>query len=190
MITRTLAIGIIAAILPVTSSLAGDTEFRLGPRIGSGEIRIDAGQVIDSEVVADDVQDDTFGLGGTFEYRAPFGLVLEAGVFTGGTTDWFDAQDYRLSEYFASAGYQIELGHGFSIIPRIGRSRWKLEADDDWFFDDDDHRNPAVRGYQNYWEISAMKRINRRLSMGASYRDNHYDFGQSRSAVFTVMFNL
>lgn len=190
MITRILAIGIIAASLPVASSLAGDAEFRLGPRIGSGEIRIDAGQIIDSEVVADVVKENTFGIGGTFEYRAPFGLVLEAGVFNGGTTDWFDSQDYRLSEYVASVGYQIELGHGFSIIPRVGRSRWKLEADDDWFFDNDDDRNPAVRGYQNYWEISAMKRINKRLSMGASHRDNHYDFGRVRSTVFTVMFNL
>jgi hypothetical protein len=189
MITRILAIGVLAAILP-GAALAGDNEFRLGPRVGSGVIHIDAGQVIDSEIVSDNVKEDTFGLGGTVEYHAPFGLVVEAGVFSGGTTDWFDSQDYRLSEYFASVGYQLELGHGFSLIPRVGRSRWKLEADDEWFFDDDDDRNPAVRGYQNYWEISAMKRINKRLSMGASHRDNHYDFGRSRATVFTVMFNL
>jgi hypothetical protein len=189
MLTRTLSIALLA-LLPLTASFADEAEFRIGPRIGTGVIHVDAGQVIDTEIVNKDVKKDTFGIGGTFEYRAPFGLVVEAGLFANGTTDWFDSHDYRLSEYFASVGYQIELGHGFSIIPRVGRSRWKLEADDDWFFDDDDDRHPAVRGYQNYWEVSAMKRINRRLSMGASYRDNDYDFGRSRSAVFTVMFNL
>lgn len=179
----------IASLLPLAAQ-AAEAEFRLGPRIGPGEIRINQGEVIDSETIAEGIKEDTLGIGGTFEYRAPFGLVLEAGLFSAGTTDWFDSQDYRLSEYFGSVGYQIDLGRGFSITPRVGRSRWKLEADDEWFFDDNDDDNPAVRGYQNYWEVSAMKRINQRVSMGASHREGHYDFGRVRSTVFVVMFNL
>lgn len=176
--------------LPVSAALADAGEFRIGLRVGPGELRVGAGEVIDSEVIEDNVKEATLGIGGTFEYRAPFGLVLEAGLFTQGTTDWYDSQDYRLSEYFGSVGYQIDLGRGFSITPRVGRSRWKLETNDDWFFDDNDDVDPAVRGYQNYWEVSAMKRINARLSMGASHRENHYDFGRVRSTVFTVLFNL
>lgn len=184
------AIAMVSMWLPLGTALADAGEFRIGPRIGPGELRIGAGEVIDSEIVADNTKEATLGVGGTFEYRAPFGLVLEAGLFTQGTTDWFDSQDYRLSEYFGSIGYQIDLGHGFSITPRVGRVRWKLEADDDWFFDDNDEVNPAVRGYQNYWEVTAMKRIGARLSIGASHRENHYDFGRVRSTVFTVMVNL
>jgi len=184
------AAGLAALLLPVASSFAAESEFRIGPRIGTGEIRIDQGEIIGDEIVDRDVQEDSFGLGGTFEYKAPFGLVLEAGIFTSGTTDWSDSKDYRLSEYFGSIGYQIDLGRGFSITPRAGRSRWKLESDDDWFFDDRDDDHPSTRGYQNYWEVSAMKRINPRLSLGVSHRENHYDFGRMRSTVFTVMFNL
>ena len=181
--------GMAALLLPLMS-LAAEQEFRIGPRIGTGEIRINQGEVIEREVIDEPVKEDTFGIGGTFEYKAPFGLVVEAGLFTSGTTDWFDSNDYRVSEYFGSVGYQIDLGRGFSITPRVGRSRWKLEADDEWFFDDDDDDNPTVRGYQNYWEVSAMKRINPRLSLGVSHRENHYDFGRMRSTVFTAMFNL
>ena len=181
--------GMAAMLLPVASSLAAEQEFRIGPRVGTGELRINAGEAIDTKIVDDRVKEDTFGLGGTFEYKAPFGLVLEAGLFTSGTVDWFDSNDYSVSEYFGSVGYQIDLGRGFSITPRVGRSRWKLEADDDWF-DNDDDDNPALRGYQNYWEVSAAKRVNRLLSLGVSHRENHYDFGRLRSTVFTVMLNL
>lgn len=181
----------VMALAPVTTALAAESEFRIGPRIGTGEIRIDQGEVIGTQVVDDDVDEDIFGIGGTFEYKAPFGLVLEVGGFHSGTSQLFNSDDYQLREYFGSVGFQIDLPHGFSITPRVGRSRWKLVSDDDWFFDDnDDDDNPSLRGYQNYWEVSAMKRINPHLSLGVSHRDNHYDFGQMRVTVFTVMFDL
>ena len=177
------------ALFPLMSS-AAEQEFVIGPRIGPGELRIDAGQAIGDEVVDPRVSEDTLGVGGTFEYRTPFGLVLEAGLFTAGSTDWYDSDEYRFSEYFGSIGYQINLGRGFSITPRAGRSRWKLESDEVWFFDDDDEDTPTVRGYQNYWEITALKRINDTFSLGVSHKENHYDFGRVRSTVFTAMFNL
>jgi hypothetical protein len=190
--TRVASIGLasIAWLLPLTAACAAEQEFRIGPRIGTGEIRIKQGEVIGNDIVDENVKEDTAGIGGTFEYKAPFGVVLEAGLFTAGTFDWFGSNDYRLSEYFASVGYQIDLPHGFSITPRVGRSRWKLEGDDEWFFDGNDDDHPTSRGYQNYWEVSAMKRINRIWALGVSHRENHYDFGRVRSTVFTVMFNL
>jgi hypothetical protein len=181
----------VACLLPFTASLAGEQEFRIGPRIGTGEIRIKQGQVIGNDVVDEDVKADTAGIGGTFEYKAPFNLVVEAGGFDAGTFQWFGDDDFRLTEYFASVGFQFDLGRGFSITPRVGRSRWRLEGDDEWFFrrrNDDDV--PKARGYQNYWEVSAMKRINRVWALGVSYRENNYDFGRNRGTVFTVMFNL
>jgi len=189
--TRHVSLSLFACLLPLSAALAGEQEFRIGPRIGTGEIRIKQGQVIGTEVVDENVESDTAGIGGTFEYKAPFNLVLEAGVFSAGTFDWSGSDDYRLTEYFGSVGFQIDLGRGFSITPRVGRSRWRLESDEDWFFDrHDDDDIPKVRGYQNYWEVSGMKRINRIWELGVSYRENNYDFGRNRSTVFTVMFNL
>jgi hypothetical protein len=188
-LARTAAIlGFLSALAPALGS-AAEHEFVLGPRIGPGELRINAEQQIGDEFVDSDVSEDTIGAGGTFEYRAPFGLVLEAGLFTAGSTDWFDSDEYRFSEYYGSIGYQINLGRGFSITPRAGRGRWKLEADDVWFFDEDEDP-PTIRGYQNFWEITALKRINDVVSLGVSHKENSYDFGRVRSTVFTAMFNL
>lgn len=164
-------------------------DFRIGPRVGPGDLRINAGEMIGDELVDTLQSEDTIGVGGTFEYRPLGGIVLEVGLLISGSTDWFDSEDYRFTEYFGSIGYQIDLGRGFSITPRVGRARWKLETDDVWFFDEDDNP-PTARGYQNYWEVSAMKRINERFSLGVSHKENHYDFGRMRSTVFTAMFDL
>jgi hypothetical protein len=164
-------------------------EFRIGPRVGPGEIRIQEGQAIGDEIVSPLVAEDAVGVGGTLEYKAPFGLVIEAGLFRSASTDWFDSDDYQLSEYFGSVGFEIPLGRGFTLTPRVGRARWKLEADQVWFFDEDDNP-PTVRGYQNYWEITALKRINEVVALGVSHRENEYDFGRVRSTVFTAMFSL
>jgi hypothetical protein len=180
------------ALLAGTGIAAADDigEFRLGPRGGPGQIRIQPGTPIGERTTDELVSERSFGLGATLEYHAPFGLVVEAGLFGTGTTDWFDDTDYSFSEYFGSVGYEIPLGHGFTVTPRVGRTRWTLEADDNWFFDRDDDHNPTTRGYENYWEVSAMKRISERFSLGVSYKENDFDFGRIRSTVFTAMWTL
>ncbi len=186
---RVVYAGLLVCLSSVATAQNSDPDFRLGARVGPGEIRIDADEVIGTELVESVQTDDLIGIGGTLEYRPFMGLVLEGGLFTAGSTDWFDSEEYQLTEYFGSIGYEVQLGKGFSITPRVGRSRWKLEADDNWFFEEEVDP-PTVRGYQNYWEISAMKRLNERISLGISHKQNHYDFGRVRSTVFTAMFDL
>lgn len=180
---------LLAFVAAATFAAEGSPDFRIGPRVGPGELRINAGERIGDEVVRSRQTEDTIGLGGTLEYRPIAGVVLETGVFRAGSSDWFDSDDYIFTEYFGSLGYQFDLGRGFSITPRVGRARWKLETDDVWFFADDDDP-PTTRGYQNYWEVTAMKRINDIFSLGVSHKENHHDFGRVRSTVFTVMFDL
>lgn len=186
--------GVIAGSMLLVASMmnakAAESEFVIGPRIGPGQVRVTRDVSIGDHVVDATVEEETVGIGGTLEFRAPFGLVLEGGLFTSGSIDWFDSEDYRISEYFASVGYHFELGNGFSITPRVGRVRWKLEADDTWFFDLDEEQNPAIRGYEDYWEITALKRIGERVSLGVSHRENDYEFGRVRSTVFTALFSL
>jgi hypothetical protein len=186
--------GIIAGAILLASSVssleAAESAFLIGPRIGPGEVRVTRGVSIGDHFVDATVEEETIGIGGTLEFRAPFGLVIEGGLFASGSIDWFDSEDYRLSEYFASLGYHIELGNGFSITPRVGRLRWKLESDETWFFDFDEEANPAIRGYEDYWEITALKSIGDRVSLGVSHRENDYEFGRARTTVFTALFNL
>ena len=178
-----------ALTVGATTAQAAEQEIRIGPRVGPGELRINSGEFIGDEQVDELVDENTIGIGGTLEYRAPFGLVIEGGLFNTGSSNFFADKDYRLTQYFGSLGYQFDLGKGFSIIPRVGRERWKLEADALWFFDDDGP-NPTARGYQNYWEITALKRIAEKVTLGISHKENDYDFGRGRTTVFTAMFNL
>jgi hypothetical protein len=190
MMKRLVLAGLFAYLGSSVAAQAAEPQFRIGPRVGPGEIRINENEIIGDAIVDTLQSEDTIGVGGTFEYQPILGIVFEGGLFSAGSTDWFDSEDYRFFEYFGSVGYRIELGRGFSITPRVGRSRWKLESDDVWFFDEDDEDPPTVRGYQNYWEVSAMKRINERFSLGASHKENHHDFGRVRSTVFTAMFDF
>ncbi len=188
---RSVIFAAVALLASTGSAVAADQgEFRLGPRGGPGEIRIQPGTVLGNDVTDELVSEKSFGLGATLEYHAPFGLVIEAGLFGTGTTDWFDDTDYQFNEYFGSVGYEIPLGHGFTITPRVGRTRWTLEADNNWFFDDNEDNHPKTRGYENYWEVSAMKRISERFSLGISHKENDYEFGRIRSTVFTAMWTL
>lgn len=181
---------LLLASVSSSALLAAEPAFQLGPRVGPGELRIRGGQTIDNDIVVENsIAEETVGIGGTLQYRAPFGLVLEGGLFSAGSTDWFDSEEYRFTEYFGSIGYQIELGRGFSITPRVGRARWKLEADNNWFFDEDEDP-PTSRGYEDYWEISAMKRLNERVSLGVSHKENSHEFGRVRSTVFVALFDL
>jgi hypothetical protein len=183
---------LLGSVLLAQSTLAADGqhEIRIGPRIGPGEIRIDGNKALTRPIVSTTVEEDTAGLGGTVEYSAPFGLVVEVGHFATGESDWWDDDKLVMTDTFASIGWQIEIGNGFSVTPRVGRSRWKIEDDASVFDDDDDELNPKIRGYQNYWELSAAKRLTSVVTLGVSHKDNSYDFGHSRSTMFTVMFNL
>lgn len=186
--TILLAVPFLALAAVPTTHAENIHEFRIGPRIGPGELRVDARQPISQVLVGETTEETTVGLGGTLEYRAPFGLVIEVGHFTAGDSDWWERDKLYMTEAFASVGWQLDLGRGVSLIPRVGRSRWKLEDDESWF--DDDNVNPKIRGYEHYWEMSAMKRLNPVVMIGVSHRQNSFEFGRARSTVFTAMFNL
>ena len=188
-VMRVVCAGFLMCFGSIAAAQSADPDVRLGARVGPGELRINANEMIGDERVDSLQTEDMIGLGGTFEYRPFMGLVLEAGLLTAGSTDWFDSEEYQFTEYFGSIGYEFQFGNGFSVIPRVGRGRWKLEADDNWFFEEEG--NPAsFRGYQNYWEITGTKRLNERMSLGISHKENHHDFGRVRSTVFMAMFDL
>jgi hypothetical protein len=187
---RVISAALLMCLGSIAAAQSDDPDIRLGARIGPGELRINANEMIGDERVDSLQAEDMIGIGGTFEYRPFRGLVLEAGLLTAGSTDWFDSEEYQFTEYFGSVGYEFQFGNGFSVIPRVGRARWKLEADDNWFFEEEEVNPATLRGYQNYWEITGMKRLNERISLGISHKENHHDFGRVRSTVFMAMFDL
>ena len=122
---RTACMLTVVLALCVGPALAAESEFQINPRFGRGELRIDEFQGVNEELE----ELDTFGVGVTFALVTPVGLLFAAGTDSFGNFDLFDAADeFRLVERFLEVGYQIELGDGWRLVPKVGRSRWSSRA--------------------------------------------------------------
>jgi hypothetical protein len=166
---------------------AAKSEFQLTPRAGVGYLRIDDAQL---ENQPGRIATDTLGLGVGIGVLTPVGVVLEAGVDSYGNFDVFDSIDeFTVTQQFVSIGYQFELGDGWRIVPRFGRTRWELKNDEGRLFDfDDDRETHTIRGYDYYWEASVSRRISRVLTLGVGYKQGNFDFGRTHSTSFMMTF--
>lgn len=183
---RMAAPGICVALLMSQAVSAAEPEFQITPRAGQGSLRVDQSIVsIDGrEPLADD---RTFGVGVGFGYLTSPGIVLEIGTDSFGSFDFFDSFDsLSLDQKFASVGYQAELGHNWRLVPRVGRAKWKLKAEEGWAFNPGPEQTQRLSGWDYYWELSLSHRISRVVALGLNYRQGDYDFGRTRSTTFLV----
>jgi hypothetical protein len=115
------------------------------------------------------------------------GLLVEGGTESYGHWDLFDEDDeFFLRQYYVALGYQFELGDGWHLVPKLGRSKWKLTSEDIPLLNDDD----VERGYEYFWEVGFGKRINQVMSLGASVRSGDYEFGDAGSVAFVMTFSF
>ena len=166
------------------------SEFQITPRVGVGDLRVDDFAGLNLRDFDKDLSEiDTHGIGVGFGFLTPIGIVIEAGGEVFGEDDIFDTKDsFSLRQEFISVGYQIELGSGWRIVPRVGRAHWKLRSDQSNFFDfdDDDDDFREVKGNDYFYEASISRRISRVVTMGVNFKQGDYDFGRTRSAAFLV----
>ena len=162
---------------------AAENEFQITPRAGTGDLRINAFEGVNDQLV----DSDTLGLGCAFGYLTPIGILAEIGADSYGQWDLFDAFDsFSLSQRFVAVGYQFELGNGWRFVPKAGRARWKLHSDEGRLFHPGPEAENEVRGYGYYWEASVSRRISRVVALGVTYKQGNYDFGRSRTTAFLV----
>jgi hypothetical protein len=173
--------------LTTTAWSAEETEFQISPRVGRGELQLDRFENVDDDLA----QQDTGGLGVSFGVLTPIGVLLEAGTETYGNWDFFNADDeFELRQHYIAVGYQFELGDGWRIVPKVGRSKWKLTSDEGWLINDDDVESDIARGYENFWEIGFGKRVTDVMTLGAAVRSGDYDFGDAGSVSFVMTFGF
>jgi hypothetical protein len=177
-----MALVMMCSLATATSLLAAErAEFQISPRAGRGVLKLDQFRNVDERLA----ELDTGGLGVSFAVLTPVGLLLEGGMESYGHWDLFDEDDELfLRQDYVALGYQFELGDGWHLVPKAGRSKWKLTSEDGPLLQGDD----VARGYEYFWEVGFGKRINDVMSLGASVRRGDYEFGDARSVAFVMTF--
>ena len=169
------------------SALAAESEFQITPRIGQGELRIDAFEGVNDELTETDVYN--FGIG--FGVLTPVGVVVEIGGESAGRFELFDEDDdFSLSTRYVALGYQFNLGDGWQITPKVSRVRWKLRSDDGLFDFTDSEDDKELRGYEYMYEATIGRKVSRVLTLGLNYKQGDFDFGKAREVSFVVQFGI
>lgn len=185
-LTATLAIcGLVQAAM-VHSAQAAESEFQITPRIGQGELQIDAFEGVNDELH----ESDTYGVGIGFGVLTPIGVVLEIGGESQGRMELFDEDDdFSLSTQYVALGYQIPLGDGWQLTPKVSRARWKLRSDNS-LLDFNSSDNDEMRGYEYMYEATIAKKVSRVLTLGLNYKQGDFEFGKARAVSFVVQFGI
>lgn len=184
--TKWLAVG--AALLAVTTAQAEEkTQVYIAPYAGYTHLRIDHGWIPEE---FDTLRVDALQVGFAFGIRIPAGLMIEAGRSDAIHTDFFfsDEADVEMKSYYGAIGWRIPFGEGWHFTPKVGRGKWKLSSSDfDWFDLDDDDRH-EINGWDNFYELSLSREINKKVSLGINFKDVDQEFGHSRSGTFVATF--
>jgi hypothetical protein len=179
-----MALATLCALTPTSLAAAERAEFQISPRAGRGILKLDQFRNVDERLA----EMDTGGLGASFGVLTPVGLLVEGGTESYGHFDFFDSDDeFVLRQDYIALGYQFELGDGWYLVPKAGRSRWKLSSEDGFLLL---HDHDVERGYEYFWEIGIGKRVTRRMSLGASVRSGDYEFGDAGSVAFVMTFSF
>jgi hypothetical protein len=175
----------LCALTTTTAVAAAErAEFQISPRAGRGILKLDQFRNVDERLA----ELDTGGLGVSFAVLTPIGLLVEGGTESYGHFDFFDADDeFVLRQDYIALGYQFELGEGWHLVPKAGRSRWKLTSEAGVLLL---HDGDVERGYEYFWEIGCGKRVTDVMSLGASVRSGDYEFGDAGSVAFVMTFSF
>lgn len=174
------------AITQPALSAEDDSEFQITPRIGQGELRLDAFEGVDDNLH----ETDTYGVGIGFGVKTPIGVLFEIGGDSQGNVEIFDDdEEFSLTQRYVAVGYQLELGDGWRLIPKVSRVRWKLRSDEGLFdFHDDDDKE--IRGYEYVYEATIGRQVSRVVTLGLNYKQGNYDFGRARALSFVVQIGI
>jgi hypothetical protein len=173
----------LSAILFQQPASAAQPELQITPRVGGGSLLVHEFVGINKS----EIDTRTYGIGASLGVLTPIGVVAEIGAETFADFNFFDSFDsFRLSQEFASIGYQFDLGNDWRLVPRVGRAYWELRSQEGRLFHPGPEEVSKVRGWNYYWEVGVARRVSNVVSLGMNYKQGQYSFGRTRSAAFMV----
>ena len=179
------SLALIAAAAPLPA-FAGGVFFGFGG--GSGDVSFD------SDIFANNIvpSDDSFVGEWLVGYRFDSKLVIEGGGTAGLSLDFFFLGDFfSLSDERVMVGYAFEPSERFSIVPKLGLSRWHLDAENGSSFIFGGARTDFHdSGSDLIWRVSGEWRVAPRLHLYAAYSAADYSFGDSSAPSFGFKFQF
>jgi len=179
-------VAVAGCLLAGAASAENRTEMQITPMLGYSHLRIDGAQVFDGETR----RLDQLMWGASLGVLTPFDVVVELGTTNAIHEDWFSSNDFDLKSDFAALGYQLDFGNGWRFVPKVGRMKWKLYADDRDLVDPLGDTHHTLRGYDNYYEASLMRHLSESITLGVNFKDVDTEFGHSRSGAIAITFGF
>ena len=176
-------------ILCFTSLVAtADGGFYLSAQAGPSRVKFD-------ETILPQVGDkatNTVGVYASAGYRTPFNLVLEVGGGYGENLDAFGStfDNYELSELRASIGFVIPFGEHFRLVPKAGRYRWRLGAEEGQFLNNGPELSTAIHDTEGHLQLDGEVPLLDWLALDFSYFYADTAFGTVRSYRAGVQFEF
>lgn len=169
------------------ASAADRGEFQLTPYLGISRIKIDGR----NQEFGETERFKGSNIGITAGYRAPFGLLAEIGRSASGNPlfGWLEGGEMR--ERYGALGFDIGFGKVWHFIPKIGVTKWQLDAaafED--LVDDSGELTKSLEGSDPYFELTLTRSYNPHVAIGLSLRSADVEFGDARSAAFRFIWSL
>lgn len=177
---------IAGCLLAGGASAENRTEMQITPMLGYSHLRIDGGWLESGETN----RLDQLLWGASLGFKTPFNVVAEIGTANAIHEDWFSSNDFDFDMDYVTLGYQADFGNGWRVVPKVGRMKWKLYSDDRHLVDELGDTHKALRGYDNYWEVSLTRHLSRSITLGVNFKDVDTEFGHSRSGALAVTFGF
>lgn len=179
------SLALIGAAAPLPA-FAGGVYFGFGG--GPGDVSFDGDTFADNIVPSDDSFVGEWQVG----YRFDSKLVIEGGGTAGLSLDFFFLGDFfSLSDARVMVGYAFQPSERFSIVPKLGVSRWHLDTESGSNFIFGSNRvDFHDSGSDLVWRINGEWRVAERLHLYAAYSQAHYSFGDSSGPSFGFNFQF
>jgi hypothetical protein len=179
------SLALIGAIAP-HPAFAGGVFFGFGG--GRGDVDFEGGTFADYIIPSDNSFVGEWQVG----YRFDSKLVVEGGGTAGLSLDLFFLADvFSLSDQRVMLGYAFQPSERFSIVPKLGVSRWHLDTEGVTNFLFGSNRAQVHdSGSDLIWRINGEWRVAQRLHLYAAYSAAHYSFGDSSAPSFGFKFQF
>jgi hypothetical protein len=178
------SLALIGAAAPFPA-LAGGVFFGFGG--GPGDVDFDGdafGNIVPGE--------DSFVGEWQVGYRFDSNLIVEGGASSGLSLDFFFLGDFfSLSDARVMVGYAFQTSERFAIIPKLGVSRWHVDAENglNTIFGGG-RADLHDSGSDLIWRINGEWRVAQRLNLYAAYSEARYSFGDSSGPSFGFKFQF